>query len=1065
MWTSRRLANFLLLFSALIVVGQPGRSGAEVDTDALPDVEEGLAINIFVREPQIINPSSLCFDNKGRLFVGAGPQYRSPREDSPTDYIKILIDQDDDGVAEEVKTFAEGFNSIQGLAWRNNELWVANAPELTVLRDTDGDDVADEYQIIFSGLNNLRHGLHGLNWGPDGWLYMSLGNTWVSKDAPKAIRDLQGITSDTNPQYPLTKIYSREDYPKGYHPLNKDEKEGGIFRCRARGHGLELYARGMRNPWDICMDTGFNWLGTDNDPGRPGERMFMPVPFAHYSMRHAWMFDWMGEHPAVAPASDLFPGVSGSGTGVTFYHSNHFPEAYQNRYLIADWTNNCIFLYEPKWEGSLQVPAVEKRKIVDGGTTQGGDLGYKGAKGRALFRPTDIEVGPDGALYIAGWGSVYGTDYVPKEEWTEEENAKYHGRVFRLTHSILPLISRELWDSPKRAIDITEWNFEELLADLGHQLAVWRVNAQDEVVRRGQAIRPKVLSALTSGNLSEGQETWAAWALGRMDQGRSHHDIVAIARNSTEHSVNLRVQALRILGENRPRGAISVLEEFLRDAEPRLRLAAVQSLGRTGLGGKRSAILNMLAEETDRLTFYTGWQVMRRHVPAETRRKMLKDSKPGIRRMALLSLLEEGAASAADVLRLLDDDDLSGPTDRRYVAAKRRIPRNDDRNIRNREKLSGAHHGIDLRRERSCEHPLYPGRLLPEADSDLYAAPLTIESDTTLKAAAFDNDHRISKTESLTLHRITDTEWKNRLFIHQLQVQEGKGTAHVVDQGLQPGVTAYCGPSSPTLTVVPKIMTGSTMIQTDPNDSTRSDENYLSFHLNLPATVFVAFDTQGSTPDWIHESFTESQLHIETSDSKRFRIYSKEAEKGEVVLGGNAPPAAETSASMFQVYVSRSSDQKTSAFLSMAALSNSNLKHGEELFFGRGTCFACHQVKGRGTHVGPDLVDISRRRDAAYVIKSILDPDDYIVEGFQQTSLLLSDGRKLFGMIQEETAQSLQLFLLTGEPLEIDVDHIELREDAENSGMPSSYSHTLSPQDVADLTAWIMTLKSPDGDQ
>ena len=59
------------------------------------------------------------------------------------------------------------------------------------------------------------------------------------------------------------------------------------------------------------------------------------------------------------------------------------------------------------------MPAETKRKIVDGGTTQGGDLGYKGAKGRSLFRPTDIEIGPDGALFIAGWGSVYGTEYVP----------------------------------------------------------------------------------------------------------------------------------------------------------------------------------------------------------------------------------------------------------------------------------------------------------------------------------------------------------------------------------------------------------------------------------------------------------------------------------------------------------------------------------------------------------------------------------------------------------------------------------------------------------------------------
>jgi len=77
---------------------------ADVDRDALPDVEEGFEVNFFVREPHLINPSSLCFDAKGRLYAGAGPQYRHPKEDSPMDYIKILIDGDGDGEAETIKT-------------------------------------------------------------------------------------------------------------------------------------------------------------------------------------------------------------------------------------------------------------------------------------------------------------------------------------------------------------------------------------------------------------------------------------------------------------------------------------------------------------------------------------------------------------------------------------------------------------------------------------------------------------------------------------------------------------------------------------------------------------------------------------------------------------------------------------------------------------------------------------------------------------------------------------------------------------------------------------------------
>ena len=92
--------KFLIAILALLKTSTL-QTQAEVDKNALPNVEEGFQINFFIKEPHIINPSSLCFDNKGRLYVGAGPQYRHPQEDSPTDYIKILIDADNDGVAEQ----------------------------------------------------------------------------------------------------------------------------------------------------------------------------------------------------------------------------------------------------------------------------------------------------------------------------------------------------------------------------------------------------------------------------------------------------------------------------------------------------------------------------------------------------------------------------------------------------------------------------------------------------------------------------------------------------------------------------------------------------------------------------------------------------------------------------------------------------------------------------------------------------------------------------------------------------------------------------------------------------
>jgi putative membrane-bound dehydrogenase-like protein len=1013
-------------------------------------VEDGFEINFFVKEPHIINPSSLCFDKFGRLYVGAGPQYRAPKEDSPTDYIKILIDEDGDGIAEKTKTFAEGLNCVQSMAWRGNELWVANAPELTVLRDTDGDDVADEYQIIYTGLNNLRHSVHGLNWGPDGWLYFSMGNTWVKPNAPKPIRDLQGIKSDDDTEYPLTKVYTRETYPKSYHPMNKSEKEGGVFRCLPGGYGLELYARGMRNPWDICMDSGFNWLGTDNDPGRPGERIFMPIRFGHYSMRHPWKFDWMGKHPAVAPSSDLFPGVSGSGTGVVYYDSEHFPEKYRNRYLIADWTNNCIFLYDPKWDGALQVPDEVKRKIVDGGVTRAGDLGYKGSKGRSLFRPTDIDVGPDGALYMAGWGSVYGTSYVSKEKWTEEENAKYQGRVFRLRHKT-PLIPRKKWDTAKRQKNVEQWTFEQLMEDMGHQVQVWRVNAQEEMIGRGSKVRTDLLKAIRSGRLSESQATWSIWALGRMDKanGNDHSDLRKLAREGAD--LNVRIQATRILGDNKSAKDRPILVSLLENSEPRIRTAAMQSLAKVGWGTYASSILDAVADEKDRVTTYVNWQVMRRQLPPDERRQLLDDKRPGIRLMAGLSLMEEGDRSLqGKVEKWLENPDASGGAKeirgQVSVTAQELDFRESTKVLIKASLPKGV--SFDLRYTLDGS--------VPSANSPKTTGEITISKDAQIKTAAFEGKKLITNIAIAKVHRITDSEWKDRLFVRNLRYPESDSSALVVKEGLQRGVLSYSDKKEVTITKVPDQIAGATLIPTPVAHKSSSRPDFLSFELNLPSVVYVAYDVKSELPKWLASEFVKTEHLMSTSNGRKFQVYAKEVQPGKVVLGGN-----EKGQSMYLAFTSKGKVGQTTIAASKQRLGDADPRRGEEIFFGRGTCFACHQVQGRGVVVGPDLAGIAKRREPHYLIESILNPDAYIVEGYQQTSLKTKDGRTLFGMILEETAISLNLVLLTGEQITVPVEDLKNRSDAKHSGMPASFVYTLSPQDVADLTAWTLTLPGP----
>ena len=386
------------------------------DLQALPKVPAEFKVTLFASEPLVRQPCSMAFDERGRLFVGMGPQYRNPKPDTPGDSVVLFLDANGDGKADSTKVFATGFNAIQGLAWHGRDLWVANAPDLTLVQDLEGDDEADEYIKVYTDLGNLEHGLHGLNWAPDGKLYMSKGNSkglnQTGRYAPKPFRDLWGLNAPADvPDFPSPSKFRKDNYRRAYHdPADDWGLDGGMLRCDDGGHNLEIVARGFRNPWDIAIDSGFNWIGTDNDQVG-GDRVIMPFYGAHFGWNHPWSSHWGTDpHAPTAPVSG--PVFEGSGTGVVFCQSPQFPPEYRGAFLVNDWLQKTTYLWRPDWDGALMRP-------VGGGFTpliEGGS---------SLFRPTDMEFGPDGALWVLGWSSGYGA------EWKDGKLTN-EGRIYRV---------------------------------------------------------------------------------------------------------------------------------------------------------------------------------------------------------------------------------------------------------------------------------------------------------------------------------------------------------------------------------------------------------------------------------------------------------------------------------------------------------------------------------------------------------------------------------------------------------------------------------------------------------
>jgi putative heme-binding domain-containing protein len=168
---------------------------------------------------------------------------------------------------------------------------------------------------------------------------------------------------------------------------------------------------------------------------------------------------------------------------------------------------------------------------------------------------------------------------------------------------------------------------------------------------------------------------------------------------------------------------------------------------------------------------------------------------------------------------------------------------------------------------------------------------------------------------------------------------------------------------------------------------------------------------------------------------------------------GPASPAAEPIAL-------KTRERPTTAAEALPLVKSGDPKRGQALFFARdgAGCFNCHRLADRGTAYGPDLAGIGGRNDPAGLVQSILEPNAQIVEGFGTQLVVTDDGTDYLGILKEETDTALTLVQGSGQTVRIEKASITERRSLHSSSMPE-YSRMLNPQQVADVVAWLMTIK------
>ena len=514
---------------------------------------DGTAINLFASEeqfPDLINPVQMAFDTKDRLLVATWPSYPHWKPgDVMDDKLLILEDTDGDGKADKCKTFADGLHNPTGFEFWGGGVFVATAPDLLFLKDTDGDDVADIRMRVLHGLSSgdTHHAANSFVFGPDGNIYFG-----------------EGIFHRTQIETPYGAVRNRD---------------GCIWKFDPRTWEVERFIPyNFANPHGHVFDSwgqNFVYDGTTSYP------------------YHAAIISGHIDYPNKRrdkPASPLlYQRKTRPCPGVEIIETKHFPDSYQGDLLVG----NVI-----GFQGILRYRLDEK------------DSSFAGVEEPFLvrstdrnFRPTDIEVGPEGAVYFSDWQNpIIGH---MQHHIRDPSRDNKHGRVYRITYPSRPYAS-------KKAID--GQSIEALLNLLKSPEKRVRYRSRIELSERDS---DDVISTLGAwiADLDQSDPEYQRQLLEGLWVYQQHHRLNPQLLESLLDSPDFRVRAaaVRVLAAWREglTDPLALLEKSIQDPHPRVRLEAVRACSFFQGTEPLEIALRVLDQPMDRYLQYTLTETVR----------------------------------------------------------------------------------------------------------------------------------------------------------------------------------------------------------------------------------------------------------------------------------------------------------------------------------------------------------------------------------------------------------------------------------------------------------------------
>jgi putative membrane-bound dehydrogenase-like protein len=990
-----------LLFCICLVAASSRPKTHEVPPEkalATFQIADGFQMELIASEPLVADPVAMEIDEAGRMYVVEMHGY--PLDKSGSGKVKLLTDTDGDGKMDQSIAFAEGLMLPTGVMRWKKGIIVTDAPNVLYFEDTDGDGKSDVRDTLLTGfaLSNPQHNLNNPTLGLDNWIYLGHEPAVSTQTFKSEFGDRGGDV-----YYPAKKNT----------PRLPDNARGRSVRMRPDRAGLEILSANTQ--FGHTFDHWGRYLLVSN-----ANHIIHQVISAEYLKRNPNLLvsnaaQSISDHGA---AAEVFPitqnplnqlltdiGVFTSACGSRTYQGGIFPAPFDSVLFVAEPVSNLVHADIIRDKGaSFTASRVYQNKEFLASTD-------------AWFRPVNMYIGPDGALYVVD----YYRQIIEHPEWMADDvmksgelyNGIDKGRIYRITPKGTSALS---WPKELKA---TKWNAEFLVSRLAHPNIWWRRNAQRLLIDAGDRNVAALLTKMVTSGPDPLGRLHALYTLEGLNALNPDLLIVALK----DKTPGVRENAIRLsepfLKDMRLQNALVGLQ---KDTNAKVRFQLLCTLGFLNSPEAVKARETLLFDNID-----DTWM----HIAALSATPSAKSNLLG----AVLNRYQKDHTAYGSLIERLSTMTGNGGStaEIRSVIARALQPAPETHSGWQAAVLQGLASG--LKNNKTAAASL-------KSEQDLLIRAATANTSPAVRQASIQLLNAIGLTPNASVRLAVENATKTA---QDKDVEVGNRTAAISFLALdnpQPHIEVLQNLIAPT-EPLPVQLAALRTLSTIP-DNTVS-------HFVIAQWPSLTRDVRNAAINTFMVNESRISLLLDALEKKTIDQSAIGWPRSVGLMAqGNAALKARSRMLLTQKDDGRSA--VVTAYAPVLSMTG-NMENGRTVY--QKNCSACHQIGGKlGTAYGPDLGTIRNRRPES-IMGDILNPNLSIADGFDIWSIEMTEGEPVQGLIAAESPTALTIRNYGGQETVIARANIKSLKALGMSVMPAGLESQISQQEMADLLLYL----------